>query len=1071
MVAVTGTSGNDFIHVAGDGLTPPAGTTDIPQATNANDTISPLGGDDIVYAGGGDDNIKFTGQFTAADQLDGQAGTNDRVTLNGDYTGVKAVVFNANTMVNIEKLILSDAHDYDLTINDGNVAAGKSLTVDASLLTGTSHLLFNGSAEMDGTFAFFGGAGDDQLTGGAKNDTFDLILAGNDTAAGGAGSDTFTMANTMTATDSIDGGAATDTVALSGDYSGAAGIVFGATTMTNVEKMTLANGFEYDLTTNDATVASGKILTIDASALNAGAHLLFDGSAETDGSFSLIGGQANDVLTGGAKADTFDLTGGGFEIAHGGGGADTFLMGGTLASSDQIDGGAGNDTLVLNGDYPGVGVVFGLATIQSIENIQLTAGHVYGLAFSSDATIAAGKTLTIDGSSLGSTDKINLQAGNETDGAYIIHGGAANDVIYFNTLPTLATTVDGGDGNDQVHMQGFDGSSVFFNDNTMTNVEMLVIHGSGTQNYTLSENTIAAGQSLTINRFGDGTSNCGVSIDASADTDGKIIFYGNIGNDSVLGTSGNDTLTGNAGHDSLSALGGDDGIFMESYLDALDQIDGGAGNDSLSLQGDYSAGLIFNDTTIKNVETITLVGGDTYKLQTADGNVASGATLKFDGHYLGATDALSIDGSLESDGHLYFVGGSGNDVLTGGAQLDTFDLSYGGEDIANGGGGDDLFHFVGNGSGLSAADQLNGGAGNDTVEIFGLGSQVNFSATTLTSVETIAIDNGNGVAALVMNDANVAAGATMAIDYGSTFAGDFLFFDGTAETNGNFIVTATSGDDDVKTGGGADTVNAGQGGGDEVMTGSGNDTINLGSSFNTADIIDGGIGTDTLSLSGNYTLNLTSSMMFNIETMSLSGRAGQAKFTITTVDANVAAGATLKVDAHSATWLDFNGVAETNGRFNIVGSAGADTVVTSTGNDRLYGGLGHDDLSSKGGNDIFEYDAVSESTGATRDLLRDFIASSDKFDMNVSVTGVDTKITSGAMNEATFSANLAAAVNNTNLAAHHAVLFAASSGDLLNHVFLVVDANGTAGFQAGADYVMEINNPGVIGTLTTANFI
>jgi hypothetical protein len=50
-------------------------------------------------------------------------------------------------------------------------------------------------------------------------------------------------------------------------------------------------------------------------------------------------------------------------------------------------------------------------------------------------------------------------------------------------------------------------------------------------------------------------------------------------------------------------------------------------------------------------------------------------------------------------------------------------------------------------------------------------------------------------------------------------------------------------------------------------------------------------------------------------------------------------------------------------------------------------------------------------------------------------------------------------------------MFTASGGTLSGHAFLVVDANGVAGFQAGADYVMEINNPGIFGALSTANFI
>ncbi len=65
-----------------------------------------------------------------------------------------------------ETLKLDDGTGYGLTTNDGNVAAGATLNVDASALTGTNFLVFNGSAESDGGFNIIGGAGNDVLTGG-----------------------------------------------------------------------------------------------------------------------------------------------------------------------------------------------------------------------------------------------------------------------------------------------------------------------------------------------------------------------------------------------------------------------------------------------------------------------------------------------------------------------------------------------------------------------------------------------------------------------------------------------------------------------------------------------------------------------------------------------------------------------------------------------------------------------------------------------------------------------------------------------------------------------------------------
>ncbi len=140
---------------------------------------------------------------------------------------------------------------------------------------------------------------------------------------------------------------ATIPVKLDGDYG--AGLTFNATTMTNVESLVLADGHDYNLTTDDATVASGATLTVDASALGSNT-LIFNGTAELDGHFTLIGGASDDKLDGGSQSDSFDLSHGGDDQVFGGGGGDTFYFGGAYNSFDQVDGGDGDDTVVLAGD-------------------------------------------------------------------------------------------------------------------------------------------------------------------------------------------------------------------------------------------------------------------------------------------------------------------------------------------------------------------------------------------------------------------------------------------------------------------------------------------------------------------------------------------------------------------------------------------------------------------------------------------------------------------------------------------------------------------------------------------------
>jgi hypothetical protein len=45
------------------------------------------------------------------------------------------------------------------------------------------------------------------------------------------------------------------------------------------------------------------------------------------------------------------------------------------------------------------------------------------------------------------------------------------------------------------------------------------------------------------------------------------------------------------------------------------------------------------------------------------------------------------------------------------------------------------------------------------------------------------------------------------------------------------------------------------------------------------------------------------------------------------------------------------------------------------------------------------------------------------------------------------------------LGAGQALLFTAGGGDLDTRTFLVIDGNGTAGFQAAGDFVIEIVSP------------
>jgi large repetitive protein len=156
----------------------------------------------------------------------------------------------------------------------------------------------------------------------------------------------------------------------------------------------------------------------------------------------------------------------------------------------------------------------------------------------------------------------------------------------------------------------------------------------------------------------------------------------------------------------------------------------------------------------------------------------------------------------------------------------------------------------------------------------------------------------------------------------------------------------------------------------------------------------------------------------------------------------------------------------------LTGTGLSNTLVGGAGSDTITGLGGKDTLTGAAGSDAFVYGAVSHSTSRNYDTITDLDGSSDVLDLWFQVTGVDASITGGSIGSRRFDSDLASAVNSTKLAAHHAVLFTPSSGVPAGSKFLIVDANGVAGYQAGADLVILLGaNSTNLGSLTTSDFV
>ena len=194
----------------------------------------------------------------------------------------------------------------------------------------------------DGADTLRGNAADNVMKAGGGNDRIFLHEGGVDTVFGEGGNDYIYFGDTMTSADKVDGGAGTDTVGLIGNYD----MTFSADSLVGIERLAMyTSGYtpgtapaSYKLTMIDANVGSGGFF-VTAASLQSNETLIFNGSAETDGAFTVHGGAGADTLVGGAMGD-YLIGNAGADQLFGLAGNDA-LVGG--AGADQLRGGAGVD--------------------------------------------------------------------------------------------------------------------------------------------------------------------------------------------------------------------------------------------------------------------------------------------------------------------------------------------------------------------------------------------------------------------------------------------------------------------------------------------------------------------------------------------------------------------------------------------------------------------------------------------------------------------------------------------------------------------------------------------------------
>jgi Ca2+-binding RTX toxin-like protein len=237
MATVTGTAGDDFIHVSGDGRVPPPGTNEVATATNGDDIITSGAGTDIIYAGGGNDQIRISAASDIsglAEYINGGEGNDFLMLAFGGMVDLTQVTFVSVSMIasaNFTGLPLNVVLTADQMssirmyggIDDGfTLSAPGAVTYlqpffDGDLMGsfGDDVLDFqtNGLFTINGaggndtiratqqaySVTLWGGTGNDSLEAGKKRDTLDggdgidVLIGGRgkDKLTGGQDADTF----------------------------------------------------------------------------------------------------------------------------------------------------------------------------------------------------------------------------------------------------------------------------------------------------------------------------------------------------------------------------------------------------------------------------------------------------------------------------------------------------------------------------------------------------------------------------------------------------------------------------------------------------------------------------------------------------------------------------------------------------------------------------------------------------------------------------------------------------------------------------------------------------------------
>lgn len=902
---------------------------------------------------------------------------------------------NTATLTAADAATVTIAGSTDLTLNTtGSVSATKW---DASSATGNVGLTVVAPTNVAATT-------DISVLGGSGNDTLTLsaVTAQDVSVNAGAGNDTI-VDTAVTATDSIDGGTGTaDTLST---LNAAAVALAGAaqTTFTNLEQLTISDGFNDGGAAFNLTNIGSSFNTLNLANADGGATDITDGAESVTGAAGTL-----TVNLGGALA------------------ANVAQVNGTLTFTDT--GTATTDSLVINNlavnstgnvNYN----IFHANTYDIVsagyENVTLNTGAAVGVGIIQDMqdilitadSTSANTSVTLTGTNAIDIEDINVNAAASTGKLTVDASGLtaqADGVITLNIADvSLAATgtisITGSAGRDTI---------------TVGNSASTVVAGAGRD-------------SITGGTAAD-------SID------------GGEGNDTLKGSGGNDTILGGAGLDTISAIvagdvsidGGaaNDNIALGTTLSTADTISGGEGYDTVDLANTTAGGAVAAaaGARLSSIEAISFSGAGALAQSMA---VFSNTTVDTVIDSRASATALAITNAGSSLNTFAINTGSAVTDSFARATDTTSDALTIRADAA----------VVANAS-LTASNE-------ETVTIAAQTFAVDLDLLTMTDLATLNV-TGSGAGAIVI-DAQAATAlaainasgltGTHTLNVDATDSTTALTFTGGAYT-GNTTISAGTGNDVITAGTGALYAN-GNGGNDSLTGGAGADSLSGGIGADTlvggvgTDSLLGGVGIDTFQVNGaNVVQDLGQNNQADILVVASGATATTAvtgNWTATAASQNnaaTAAGAALTMGA-TVTTVNLDAVTGTTGwsvtggtgATGVTGSDYADTisVAASTGDVTVTGGAGADAMTAAAGvatiNTVFNYvvagvtipDQTGVSTIASLDSITGFVSSA--------VVGEGDKLKLGTAGDATANTGNYVEVADATYADYAAILAAGNT--------------------------------------------